>query len=563
MAHLQGVIHRDLKPANVLLSNQTPKIVDFGVARRWDVADGVTLTGSLLGTPEYMAPEQAVGDPKQVGPATDIYALGVILYELLTGRPPFAGSSPLQVIQRIAAENPPPLQSPHATIPRDLQAITLKCLQKHPSRRYATAESLADDLRRFLDGLPIQARPTGPVTRACQWCRRYPVVASLVALLAVSLLSGAIISGRFALIAIDQAKYAQLEAHAAQEAKKLAQQMAESAQAARRNAQAQAYDARALLLQSAWSNHESIRFNELIDSLRPDSEEDLRGFEWYYWQQKLRSGHKALQTQQGLLAGAQFTHDGRHIIFGGLTGQVSLIDAKSMATLWSHDLGSGQVSRVRISPDDRLAAVVCEGSKAFLLDMSSGTTLRTLNSAEPITDIRFTRKGLFSIDKQGLVQVWNVDSAEEMDCLQCESRMGANLEVTQDGSHVITFSTFGKLQLWNMTSKQLVAMPGDDTILGSQFSLSPDENLLAIINSDGELQICDARTLQPKYKPLVVSVALDCVDFDSTGRNVLVGGFDSTLRRFDAQTGLQLESYLAHAGQFLASCFIQPIAPLS
>jgi hypothetical protein len=185
-AHQRRIVHRDLKPGNVLLtSDGVPKITDFGLAKRVDAA-GLTQTGAVVGTPSYMAPEQAEGKSRTAGPAADIYALGAVLYELLTGRPPFKAATPLDTIVLVVTEEPvsPRLLQPRT--PRDLETVCLRCLEKDPARRYGSAEELADDLARFLRGEPVRARPVGHLERAWRWCRRRPARA---ALLAVSVLS--------------------------------------------------------------------------------------------------------------------------------------------------------------------------------------------------------------------------------------------------------------------------------------------------------------------------------------------------------------------------------------
>ena len=167
-AHERGVIHRDLKPANILLEVQgirsvglsAPKIADFGLAKHHS-SDGLTRTGDIVGTPSYMAPEQAAGDARKIGPATDLYALGAILYELLTGRPPFQCATPLETLVQVTQQEPVSLHHLIATVPRDLETVCLKCLEKDPTRRYTSAAALADELRRYLDGRPIAARPAG------------------------------------------------------------------------------------------------------------------------------------------------------------------------------------------------------------------------------------------------------------------------------------------------------------------------------------------------------------------------------------------------------------------
>jgi tRNA A-37 threonylcarbamoyl transferase component Bud32 len=176
-AHQANVIHRDLKPANVLLAaDGTPKVTDFGLARKLDDR-GQTRTGAILGTPSYMAPEQAAGR-KEVGPSADVYALGVILYECLTGRPPFKAAEVYETLTQVIANDPVPPRRLNPQVPADLETICLKCLHKVPARRYATARELADDLGRFLEGRPIQARPVGYMERTWRLGRRHPWAAA-------------------------------------------------------------------------------------------------------------------------------------------------------------------------------------------------------------------------------------------------------------------------------------------------------------------------------------------------------------------------------------------------
>jgi serine/threonine-protein kinase len=190
VAHKLNIIHRDLKPDNILLTaDGTPKVADFGLAKLLDGDGHQTGTGSVLGTPSYMAPEQAQGRRRDIGPATDVYALGAVLYQLLTGRPPFRAETPMDTVMQVITEEPVPPARLNPKLPRDLESICLKCLQKEPHRRYASAEALAEDLRRFLEGRPIQARPVGRIERAAKWARRRPAAAALLTLTALLLLA--------------------------------------------------------------------------------------------------------------------------------------------------------------------------------------------------------------------------------------------------------------------------------------------------------------------------------------------------------------------------------------
>ncbi len=182
-AHQHGVIHRDLKPANILLGEDgQPRVTDFGLAKRVEEEGGLTATGVVLGTPSFMSPEQAAGT-KEVGPATDIYSLGAILYTLLTGGPPFKASRDLDTILQVLDREPVSPRSRNRAVDRDLETICLKCLEKEPQRRYASAQELAEDLDRYLRREPIVARPLGPVGRVRRWARRRPALAVTVAAL--------------------------------------------------------------------------------------------------------------------------------------------------------------------------------------------------------------------------------------------------------------------------------------------------------------------------------------------------------------------------------------------
>ena len=190
-AHRRGVLHRDLKPANILVDSLgEPHVTDFGLAKRTDIDAGLTRTDALIGTPSYMAPEQTSRDPGTVSTATDVYGLGTILYALLTGRAPFSGTTLVEMLDLVRTQEPEPPSRINPKVPRDLEVICGKCLQKDPSRRYESALALAEDLKRWLDGEPIRARPVPAMVRAGMWCRRNKMLATAAGVAALSIVAG-------------------------------------------------------------------------------------------------------------------------------------------------------------------------------------------------------------------------------------------------------------------------------------------------------------------------------------------------------------------------------------
>jgi tetratricopeptide (TPR) repeat protein len=188
--HQRGIVHRDLKPDNVLLTaGGTPKVTDFGLAKKLDAGAGHTASGVIVGTPSYMAPEQARGRGKEVGPAADVYALGAILYEALTGRPPFKAATPMETMMQVISEEPVPPRRFQRAVPAELETICLKCLPKAPAQRYASAAALADDLKHFLNGEPIGARPSTRWEQTVKWAKRKPAAAALIGVSALAILA--------------------------------------------------------------------------------------------------------------------------------------------------------------------------------------------------------------------------------------------------------------------------------------------------------------------------------------------------------------------------------------
>lgn len=240
-AHQQHIIHRDLKPGNILFSaDGTPKLTDFGLAKHLEADQDQTRSDLIAGTPSYMAPEQANSSRGPIGPATDIYSLGILLYELLTGRPPFRSETTFDTLMQVLHVEPVSPRRLNPNVSRDLETICLKCLAKEPGGRYRTASDLAEDLRRTLAGEPIVARPIGAIARGWRWCRRKPVVASLLAAVAASLLIGTAVSLAYARLADKRATDAEYEKNRADELGETERQAREDAQRAEKTSAQQA-----------------------------------------------------------------------------------------------------------------------------------------------------------------------------------------------------------------------------------------------------------------------------------------------------------------------------------
>ena len=272
-AHQQGTLHRDLKPSNVLIdAHDEPRVTDFGLAKRLERDSGLTGTREILGTPSYMAPEQAEGKHERIGVASDVYSLGAVLYELLTGRAVFRAATPVETLRLVIDVEPVSPRLLNPKVPRDLETISLKCLEKEPSKRYAAADELAGDLERFLGGKPIRARPIGLPARTWRWCRRKPLVAALEGT-AVLLLIAVVVVGMVGYVTTSRALQ-QVQHHL--------------------------YIADMNQAEGAWASTRMDVMLDLLQRYAPGSgNEDLRGFEWRYWSRLCHSSLLELNGHTG------------------------------------------------------------------------------------------------------------------------------------------------------------------------------------------------------------------------------------------------------------------------
>jgi WD40 repeat protein/serine/threonine protein kinase len=527
-AHGRGIVHRDIKPSNLLLDTAgLAWVSDFGLAKTQEHA--LTETGDLVGTLRYMAPErfQGVCDAR-----ADVYALGLTLYELLLLRPAFDAPDRLRLIDQIGHQEPARPRIVDPRIPRDLETILMKAIEKEPWRRYSSAEALAGDLRRFLADEPIHARRIGPVERLGRWGRRNPLVAGLSA--AVVLVAALGFVG-----VLGQWQAAVANAAEANQQRDDAQRQRDEVRALNDQLQRTLYAAHMNLAQHAMEAGGIERVMELLEQHRPKAgEPDLRHFEWHYLN---RLCHSELLTLKGAWP-VSYSPDGKRLASGSQDNTVKVWDAQTARELHSLKGHSGQVNSIAFSLDGKRLASASGDKTVKLWDVQTGQELRTLQGhTGTVGSVAFSPDGrrlatAASDDDRGssqTVRVWDAQSGQEL--LSIKGTYFSTVTFSPDGKRLA--SAGGEVKVWDaQTGQELLALQGYYHV-----AFSPDGKRLASPAGRNMAKVWDAQTGQELHALKGHTAGVYRVVFSSDSKRLASNSQDG-VRVWDTQTGEELFS---------------------
>jgi len=592
-AHQMGIVHRDLKPANVLLSTRAgepgpqsssadppsaargpswlPKISDFGLAKRLDEGSGQTKSGEILGTPSYMAPEQASGRTKDIGAVTDVYALGAILYELLTGRPPFRGETAFDTVIMVAQEEPVPPHVLQPKVPRDLETICLKCLEKATTHRYPSARELAADLERFLDGAPIDARPIGLLERSVKHLRRQPLVVVLAALVAgVSVLAVTLAATHqpawaLALLALPLGVAAAVvgvwQQRRVQALLQQANEQHQQADAARREVEAQAQKTAAALA-VAESNLYLLQIAQVERELHAGNTERAvellaacpglhRRWEWHYLNHLCHAPCDTIHGHSQPPLAVAYRPDGRQLASAGASNRIHLLDEDETSALKGPLEGhTAQITGLAYSPNGRLLASASADETATVWEVASGRSIRVLRHPLAVLGVAFSPDGLqlASAGADAIARLWDAQTGQLGRQMRGHSGPVCGVAFSPDNRTLATASRDGLIKLWDThTGQELTTLRGHNgAVYGVAFR--PGRGPLASVGEDRTVRLWDAANGKLLNTRLRHGGPVVAVAFHPQGNQLATASWDRTIKIWDGTKEQESTTLRGHAG---------------
>jgi WD40 repeat protein len=485
-AHARGVIHRDLKPSNILIDIfDQVRITDFGLAKQLHDSSDLTLTGHLLGSPNYLPPEVASGQQREATVLGDVYSIGALLYESLTGRPPFLAESVQETLLKIRDTEiaAPRFLQPH--VPRDLETICLKCLEKEPQKRYADARELVEDLDHFLKNEPIHARSVGPIGKSWRWCRRKPALAASLSLILI-LLSIVIIGSPIALYRINTALH--------------------RAEAGELKARQNQYAADMNGAYQSILGGDLFRAVQLLKRHRPENNSDLRGWEWrYLWQQSQGEPETILGFHTNGVTAAGFLSDGRTAYSAGNDKMVRFweLASKKQVRMFTHE---NSITGCAVSPDGRWMATSVAGQ----------------------------------LSDEGPLRLWKLESGQS-EILTTNFWLRPNSTLfSPDSTLLASVDNYKGVRLWSITTRrEITNMPAyfhHSGPLGIAFS--PDSRTLAYSENDvGDIVLWDIATQSPRERLKAHKLYVNCLAFMPDGQRLVSSSMDKTAKLWSLADG--------------------------